>query len=537
MRIDRFKPTRYGRHVARVGVVFTALALVTMGAGITNARATSAEPLVTTESGAVRGSLVSGTYAFRGLPFAAAPTGARRWQPPAPPITWQGVRDATQFGPSCPQLPTPRGGMDEDCLFLNVWTPSLSTGAKRPVIVWFHGGGWTQGSGRDYDGTKLTQNGVVVVTVNYRLGALGYLAHPALATTPGGPSGNYGHMDQQASLRWMQQNIRRFGGDPHNVTIAGESAGALSVVGHLISKGSQGLFQRAIIESGSFALNQQTLAQGEAFGQQFAGAVDCPDQTAQCLRAVPVTTLLAKFPGAAIPGIADGAVIPESFASALAAGRFARVPVLNGVNQDEERLFVGLLGTTVTNGFFVSIPPPWPITPESYQTAIATVLSVSEERAATIAAEYPVGAFSSANVAFSTLDNDASWACQALRMDRWLAKRVPTFAYEFNDANAPARSFPQLGVATHTSEIPYIFDLPGAPIQQPFSPDSAALAASMRASWASFAASGEPGADSDLRWPSFGGAEQQRVMSLEAPGSQIVRDFATRHKCAFWAGG
>jgi len=408
--------------------------------------------------------------------------------------------------------------------------------------VWIHGGGWTTGAGRDYDPTKLMQNGVVVVTINYRLGALGFLAHPALASVPGGPSGNYGHMDQQAALRWVKRNIGKFGGDEDNVTIAGESAGALSVLLHLVSDGSRGLFDRAIVESGSFALTQQSLAQGEAFGQAFAAndQVGCSNQTAECLRKVPVDTLVHNFcPDAgcaAIPGIVDGAVLKESFGTALAAGRFARVPVLNGVNHDEQRVFVTLLGVTVTRGSFIPLLER-PITAENYERNIAAVLGVSDARAAAIAAEYPVGAYSSPEIAFSTLDNDASWACPALQMDQWLARRVPAFAYEFDDDNPPARYFPPLGVATHGNEIPYIFDVPDAPIQAPFSPDSAALAATMQAAWASFAATGDPSSESDVRWPSFGGASQQRVLSLLAPGSVVIRDFASRHHCSFWAAG
>jgi para-nitrobenzyl esterase len=290
------------------------------------------------------------------------------------------------------------------------------------------------------------------------------------------------------------------------------------------------------VQSGSFALTQLSLAQGEAFGQAFAANpnVGCADQTAECLRNLPVSTLLDpnNFPGAAIPGIIDGAVLKESLGTALAAGRFARVPIINGVNHDEQRLFVILLGLTVTGGSFVPLLEQ-PITAENYQRNIASVLGVSDARAASIAAEYPTDAYSSPDIAFSTLDNDASWACPALQMEGWLAKRVPTFAYEFNDENPPPRYFPPLGVATHGNELPYIFDQPNAPIQAPFSPASEALAASMRAAWESFAASGDPASESNLRWPLFN-ATQQRVLSLATPEAVVTRDFASRHHCSFW---
>jgi len=542
----QFTPRRPVRAAAaKVGAAVAALALVASAAvganaGNTQKASTStADPVVTIEGGAVRGAAGSGIYSFRGLPYAAAPTGDLRWRPPAPLVPWPGVRDATEYGANCAQPDSPPfsvASAAEDCLFLNVTTPSLGNGAKLPVLVWIHGGGWTGGAGRDYDGTKLAQNGVVVVTINYRLGALGYLTHPALAVTPGGASGNYGQMDQQAALRWVQSNIRRFGGDPSNVTIAGESAGALSVIGHLISDGSSGLFDRAIIQSGSFARNQLSRAQGEAFGQAFAASVDCPDQTSSCLRNVPVSKLLASFPPVAIPGVVDGEVFKESFGSALAAGRFARVPVINGVNQDEQLVFV-VIGLTVRETY-VPIPTgPNSITAENYESNIAAVLGVSASRAAEIAAQYPVAAYPLPLVAFSTLNNDASWACPAFQMNQWFAKRVPTFAYEFNDSNAPARFFPQFGLATHTNELSYIFDLPDAPIQQPFSADSAELAMDMRGAWASFASTGDPGSTSDLRWPSFGGGDQHRVLSLDTVGSEIFRDFGSRHNCAFWSGG
>src|SRR6185312_10385992 len=181
-------------------------------------------------------------------------------------------------------------------------------------------------------------------TINYRLGALGFLAHQALASRPGGAAGNYGLMDQQAALRWVKHNIKAFGGDPHNVTIAGQSAGGVSVLAQLVSRGARGLFQRAIVESGAFALNQVPLTGAEAFGKTFADQVGCEDQTAECLRQVPVDTLVSTFPDAAIPGVVDGKVLTEPIGAALAAGHFARVPVINGINWNEELLFVAGLG-------------------------------------------------------------------------------------------------------------------------------------------------------------------------------------------------
>jgi para-nitrobenzyl esterase len=223
------------------------------------------------------------------------------------------------------------------------------------VLVWIHGGGFTQDASRNYDGAKLAAAGIVVVTINYRLGALGFLAHPALASRPGGPTGNYGLMDQRAALHWVQRNIARFGGDPRNVTIAGQSAGGVAVLAHLVSSGSRGLFERAIVQSGAFALNQQSLADAEAAGEAFAAKAGCPDQTARCLRSLPVGALVDNFPGYAIPGVVDGKVLTEPIGAALAAGRFAHVPILDGINHDEEFIFVAGLGVAVSGGTFVPV--------------------------------------------------------------------------------------------------------------------------------------------------------------------------------------
>ena len=311
-------------------------------------------------------------------------------------------------------------------------------------------------------------------------------------------------MDQQAALRWVRHNIEKFGGDPRNVTIAGQSAGGLSVLAHVVSRGSRGLFQRAIVQSGAFALKQQSLAHAEAFGQTFATSAGCPDQSAECLRTLSVSALVDNFPGAAIPGVVDGKVLKESIGTALAGGRFARVPILNGINHDEEFLFIAGLGVAVSGGTFVEVPGR-PVTAANYQSNIAAVLGVPAERAAAIAAEYPLDAYPAPVVAFSTLVSDANFACPALQVDRWTSGRVPTFAYQFNDDTAPHRLAPPGAlppIATHSSELQYLFDLPNLPFPGTLNPDQESLAGSMRAAWASFAAGGDP-SSAALPWPSF----------------------------------
>jgi para-nitrobenzyl esterase len=399
--------------------------------------------------------------------------------------------------------------------------------------VWIHGGGFTQDAARNYDGTKLARRGLVVVTVNYRLGALGFLAHPALASHHG-TAGNYGLMDQQAALRWVQHNIARFGGDPDNVTVAGQSAGGVSVLAQLVSRAARGLFQRAIVESGAFALRQQSLADAEAAGEAFAAKAGCPNQTAYCLRHLPVSDLVGNFPGAAIPGVVDGKVLTESIGTALARGHFARVPILNGINHNEEWLFVAGLGVAVSGGRFVTVPP---VTPQSYTSAIAAVFGVSAARAEAIADEYPSAAYPAPIVALSTLISDANFACPALQVDRWTSRRVPTFGYQFNDDNAPQR-FTKPGVlppiATHSSEIQYLFDQPNLPFPATFSAAQKVLARHMRAEWASFAATGNP-STAALGWPLIAGGA--RVMSFVPPRPQLESGYSADHHCAFWAGG
>src|SRR5262245_53363614 len=258
--------------LSALAVTFTGAITGHSDQSVAAAATTSQTPTVTTADGKARGVPVHGGDAFRGLPYAAPPTGDLRWRPPQPPAKWAGIRDASQFAPSpiqpSPTPFTPAGPQSEDSLYLNVSTPQLGShsGTSRPVLVWFHGGGMTLGGGRYYDATRLAAHGGVVVTVNYRLGVFGFLADPALATRPGGPTGNYGLMDQQAALRWVRDNIRQFGGDPNRVTIAGQSSGGLDVLAHLVSPGSRGLFDRAIVQSGAFALHQQSLAEGEAAG-------------------------------------------------------------------------------------------------------------------------------------------------------------------------------------------------------------------------------------------------------------------------------
>jgi para-nitrobenzyl esterase len=530
-----------GRRV-RTGLAAAAAAttVLTAAAACTTATATpgpsksagqnhGSELVVATVGGAVHGKAVAATREFLGIPYAAPPVGALRWQPPRPVAPWRGTRAATAYAPHCPQPSGAfgRSSTTENCLYLNVFTPARSEARNLPVMVWVHGGSLRTGESDDYNPAGLVRDGVVVVTINYRLGALGFLADSALASHPGGPSGNYGLMDQQAALRWVQRNIRGFGGNPGNVTLFGESAGGLSTLAQLVSPGARGLFQRAIVESGAYQLTQQPLAVAESAGQAFAAKAGCagttaPASTAACLRRLPVSTILAdEDPTGYTPDV-DGAVLTQSVKTALARGQFNRVPVVIGTNHDEYRLFVAgiqLLGGRVTAA--------------NYQTMIASTLGVSAAIADAIAAQYPLSRYPSPPVALGAVGTDAIFACHALVADQSLARYVPTYAYEFNDENAPELFLPPAGFpygAAHASELPYLFGQTAVPHPAGFSAAQLQLAAAMKQDWTNLAKTGVPAAG----WPRFT-ATSQRMLSLIPPAPQVETNFAAQHHCAFWA--
>jgi para-nitrobenzyl esterase len=516
-------------------VAASALAGCTTAAGVAPAAATGTGSglVAQTRLGAVRGTVAGGIREFLGIPYAAPPTGKLRWQPPAPPAHWTGVRRATQFAPHCPQSASPfgRASTSEDCLFLNVFTAPGRSRAGRPVMVWIHGGALVTGESDDYDPAALVRDGVTVVTVNYRLGALGFLADSALAG-PTGAAGDYGLMDQQAALRWVQANIGRFGGDARNVTLFGESAGGLSTLSQLVSPGARGLFQRAIVESGSYDLTQAPLAGAEAAGTAFAAKAGCGTEpgaaaTAACLRAVPVGTVLADQDAGGYTPDVDGAVLTQSIGTALQQGQFSRVPVVMGTNHDEWRLFVGL--SRLEGGPVV--------TAANYLGEIQGTVGASPAVAAQIAARYPAASYPSPAAALGAVGTDAIFACPSLKAVTLLSKFTPTFAYEFNDENAPERFLPGVGFpygAAHASEIQYLF---GVTTQIPaaLTPAQARLAAQMRGYWTSQAARGRPAAAGQAAWPRFTAATQP-VLSLNTSAPAVETNFSAAHNCAFWAG-
>ncbi len=511
---------------ATVGALVVAAPTVSASTLGGQAAGSSGGPVAGTANGPVRGVANGAVNEFLGIPYAAPPVGALRWQPPQPAARWSGVRDATQFAPHCPQPPTPFGqaSMSEDCLFLNVFTPSHKwAGSHFPVMVWIHGGALVTGESDDYIPTKLVEDGVTVVTINYRLGALGFLAHPALADA-NGQSGDYGLMDQQAALRWVQRNIASFGGDRHNVTIFGESAGGLSVLSQVASPQARGLFQRAIVESGSYNLTQASLSSAEAAGEAFAASAGCASQTAACLRNLPVSAILANENTAGDTPNINTEVLPETLKTAFATGDFNRVPIINGTNRDEWRLFVALSELEGN-----------PVTATNYQSMISSTLGVPAAVAAVIAAEYPLSAFPSPSIALGAVGTDAIFACPALTIDQSVSQFVPTFAYEFNDENAPENFLPPVSFpygAAHASEIQYLMDLPTAAFPGTLTAQQQQLAAIMKGYWTNFAKRGFPTFFGTPFWPLFNFT--QKMESLAPPTPQIQTDFATTHNCAFW---
>jgi para-nitrobenzyl esterase len=418
--------------------------------------------------------------------------------------------------------------MSENCLYLNVYRPSGSNVevGRLPVMVWIHGGVLVWGESNDYNPAHLVSHGIIVVTINYRLGALGFLTHPALAKRSGGPSGNYGLMDQQAALRWVQTNIAKFGGNPRNVTLFGESAGGLSVLSQLASPGAHGLFTRAVVESGTYTLTPVSLATAEGAGETFASSAGCASQSASCLRSLPVSTILKyQDPGGYRPNI-DGQVLTESLQSAFATGHFNRMPVLVGTNHDERRLFVAiaqLVGDSVTAA--------------NYESMIESSLGIPATTAAEVVARYPLSAYSSPSLAFAAVGTDDSFACDALTADESLSKYVPTYSYEFNDENAPERYEPPAGFsygAAHESEVQYLFDLSDTPYPGALTNQQQSLAAAMRTYWTNFAKDGSPSSGSLPIWGPFTSASHQ-TMSLDTPAPQIETRFGADHNCAFWA--
>jgi para-nitrobenzyl esterase len=514
-----------------VPIAFLCLAIATSAGAQTIMAAPPAGPVV--------GVVTPAMHEFLGIPYAEPPVGALRWAPPVTRTPWTTPLDASTYGDRCAQVGGAFGeaSTSEDCLFLNVYVPHRKSvperdlRKKRPVMVWIHGGAFQNGSAANYDPTKLLRGGVVV-TINYRLGALGFMAHPAFsAESPDGISGNYGILDQQLALRWVQDNIAAFGGNPKRVTIFGESAGGISVHTQLASPLAAGTFHRAIVQSGAL-FRQPTLAAAETAGTATADALGCSDQTAACLRALSVADVLAGQPAGlqSTSPVVDGVVLPLPFRAAFDLGAFNHVPVIEGSNHDEMRLFVAA-GFDLRGG---------PVTESTYVASIAGLLGVPSNIAAFLATRYPVAEYASAGLALSALTTDAAFSCNALAADRNLARWVPTWAYEFNDEHAPMLFLPPVSFpygAAHASEIQYLFAVSAA-FPQALAAGQEQLSDAMVRYWTRFARTGKPSAPRNVRWPRYDADAigQAHMLSLRPPAPLVMSDnvFESDHQCVFW---
>ena len=461
--------------------------------------------------GKVSGVAANGIVSFKGIPFAAPPVGALRWKAPQPVKAWTGVKQATEYGPSCMQdqnfakIFGATAPIQEDCLYLNVWTPAKTAGDKLPVMVWIYGGGFVGGmtSIPAYDGTRLAEKGVVLVSVAYRLGVFGFLAHPELSKESGKGSGNYGLQDMIAGLQWVKANIAKFGGDPSRVTIFGESAGGIAVSMLAASPAAKGLFARAISESGGnfgpprFAseggANVPPLEVAEASGQAFLAKLGVNDIKAA--RGLPAEKLQAALGGGLQGGfwpVFDGDVLPGDQYELYQAKRFNDTPVLIGTNSDEGRLFA---------------PPE--ATPAAFESFVRPSYG---KHADAILAAYPHATNEEAAQASRDIFRDATfawptWAWATLQAQKGTGK---AFVYYFDHRTPQSPNG-----ANHGSEIGYVFKnlggggalgLPGPP-----RPEDTAMSDLVSSYWVNFARNGDPNGPGLPSWPAFSVASQDAM--------------------------
>ncbi|MEJ7730811.1 MAG: carboxylesterase family protein [Polyangiaceae bacterium] len=459
-----------------------------------------------TELGAARATAAGATWAWKGIPFAAPPVGDLRWQPPAPAACFDGVLEAAAFGPVCPQFEGNGVGAilgDEDCLTLNVWAPAEPAEAALPVMVWIHGGGHVQGSasaaaaGTDlYDAQRLVERtGVVVVTLQYRLGPLGWLAHPSLAAeSEVGTTGMYGHLDQVAALEWVQRNIAAFGGDASRVTLFGESAGGVSVCTLLASPLAAGLFSGAIMQSGGCVA--MPLEDAEDFGGEVFDDAGCGDaaEPAACMRGLSTADVLSAKPvvidvAGALSGygaVIDGHAVLDRPLDVIASGAHNAVPFLVGANSDETSR---------------STPLPQTATEAQYEAAVTTLLGAL---AAPALEQYPAADYASPWAAYVALTSDAKFICSARRAARAAleGQTEPVRLYHLSHGVEGSPTLAPFG-AWHGVDVLYLFDHLDIGGYTPTAAESA-VSAAMIDRWASFAATGDPDASGATpAWPLY----------------------------------
>jgi para-nitrobenzyl esterase len=514
--------------------------------------------VVETKEGRVQGFISNDVTKFLGIPYAEPPVGNLRWQPPEDHASWANVLRTTEFAPICALTTTlgvfsgPRNN-NEDCLYLNVFTPNTNPSASLPVIVYIHGGGNFDGETPGYDGSKLASQGkAVVVTMAYRLNLMGFLAHPAL-DNEGHLFGNYGILDQQAALQWIQRNIAKFGGDTNNVTVGGQSAGSFDTMIHMVSPLATGLFHRAFCQSSCYAnYPLATKAAAEATGVAFAKAAGCgsgagPD-VARCLRKLPAAKVEALAGTASAtskfiisPALVDGQIIPDQPLTLFESGRFNRVPLMSGETKDEWN-FIRAITEYLTNTDNALRTPPTAEQYLNYVNSSFVLPKYSSGTAARVLNLYPLDAFKSPQLAWNRVETDSA-ICNVRRLNEILSPQIPVYAYEFADQTAPS-IFPDMpGLemqAYHTADIQYVFPLwHGGPqgIAKPLNSQQTGLSNKIVAAWVNFARTGNPNGSGNSPWPRYAtsaGTPAWLIQDLGGFSSLSDRQYSLIHHCDFW---
>ncbi|WP_009478403.1 carboxylesterase/lipase family protein [Rhodococcus sp. JVH1] len=515
--------------------------------------------VVETIYGPVRGVFRQEMSQFLGIPYAAPPVGDLRWRPPASPTPWAEPLDVRTFGSVCAQDTTGLPGFGhfsdtEDCLYLNVFTPAQSEpGRQLPVMVWIPGGGLYCGGSTGYDPSALVLDGdIVFVSINYRLNVFGFFSHPAI-NAEGHASGNYGILDQQCALRWVQHNIAKFGGDPENVTIFGESAGGISVLANMASPASAGLFHRAILQScsGAAITSAQSLQSQEHVGVALAAAAGCDEQTTANLRALSTHDLMAADAMAQqmlgvgkfhIGLVVDGEIIPEPMRELFSTGRFNHVPLINGINRDEFAWFQAMI--EFHTGHVIS--------DEEYPSAVETTLAalasspvlgveIPPEAIPDILIRYPLEKYPSASRALAAIIGDCGFISMGGRRTTRVIREFVSdvYAYEWDVPDSPV-SWPEVSFpygSAHSQEIQYIFPSfhGGCGVPHDLNSSQKELAKKMVSYWTTFAHRGNPNAElrKNPEWPAYA-SSVDNFMSLSLPGPTIVNSFGESHHCDFW---
>jgi para-nitrobenzyl esterase len=514
--------------------------------------ASTSEPVVQIVAGTLRGTNVGSAIAFRGIPYARPPVGELRWQPPQPPLPWQGVREALQPGSACTQRTSglapffapmaqaygsnfeqPPVKSSEDCLYLDVWVPELPVKRALPVMVWLHGGSNTVGSGTQstYDGVSLTRHGVLLVTLNYRLGVMGFFSHHELtAESPHHSSGNYGLLDQLAALNWVKQNIAKFGGDPDNVTLFGESAGAIDAARLMTSPLAEGLFKRVISESGPAFESGQTLSQAEAFGSAVSALAPGNAQSTplEILRALPaseVESLVAKakehFPADITAATADAWVLPISPRQAFLTGSIQKVDLLVGLNGRELSAFRLAAAATAKSSGSPSVAESGG--PKLFLEAARPYFGSWTNPAIAI---YFGRILLSKNAGLDGGANDLIGACPVGAMASLTnASGQHVFVYRF-DRSIPGKGEAELG-AFHSLEVPYVFgSLRDREWQWlPSTADDASLSDLLQTYWTNFAKTGNPNASGLPNWPAWSDEEKEFLVVNQDASVTEQRNF------------